>query len=1099
MCSPKNLCSIVRQKKQNMSGKSDFAQKLLHDLKLRKERVAAAQNTGYSYSTPRDGRANPGQTYRGSRQTKTLEYVNLKVGSTSNRSFRVEESSGQIVTYGTGRVRNSERVGDLSMALAFAIENGGKFTKMDSGSSRNPVLKFLQQFGQRSIDISKAERRTYHLPNGQFPSISHVHINEVSKGIQKLNQILRACSNGLNFNRNSIEVGQELLKGAMDLEESLRMLVNLQEASDHMIKPQNKNRIKLLDEDEDEDEDDDVKIVDQKQLDLPRFSFDKPSRNSYITKGTTKNNIKQQLMALTYPDQTPKLHEKQPLSTNKPVSHKRSASCAPDFKNLDQKNQSSGPKSGSEKGRISNVIAKLMGLDEIPQKEDKKASRKGSDPKKKQEPVLKRCSDPTGTRDAENMPSLSVDKNMISNMLSVQDAKHVRRADNARASPRRNSDMVSSGRAQQQEERSIAVNKDTGPVSSGLQTINNVMDKQHSKDIQLNQVPGHQVNFQQKQTGKNQTSVKGKITKTIEIKETISQLKKPQTSRVPLINIVLQEDTIQKEKKEIDKFPLSNEQKALHKDEVRQVQKLKKPEGQDEKHQAGKKEQLPSNKTMQVRTHKANQVETITSPKARNGAASSKAKQSSLKQSILGTKNSTKSKNGAPSKDSLDKIKQVALVKHRHSSTSAAIMQSSENKNANQNIAPGAENLNSIDQSSKREKPIDLPSTDRKGHHTKIHITETFPKIEKLPRKREDILQEESAPPKHLSPTLQDMKLQKDDKSCSQLTKNQAREAKADNIGSNESEMSTERLNLQTELYCKIENSTSCNTTMEKEREVLIGSETMISNENHQEKTLQEVDISMDQKLGEDRPKISQAMDQFNGIHQEASLNSNLFNDEQNQCFPAKFTGKGGTKFANVVRHDQETTLPLVAQEPLTEPEKHFKESVIKNHLFLNTAEALFKLNIPISILHASDQNNQGEDVKLMIDCGYEIMKRKAIRQELALHPYATISIGYTKTRSLDGLIKQLCKDFDTLKSYGGNGNVNAECDEADYLHKMIGKDMQNGNPDVNSMWDFGWSTEQLMFGFLEKDDIVKDVEKQLLNGLIDEITMDLLRIAISV
>lgn len=188
-----------------------------------------------------------------------------------------------------------------------------------------------------------------------------------------------------------------------------------------------------------------------------------------------------------------------------------------------------------------------------------------------------------------------------------------------------------------------------------------------------------------------------------------------------------------------------------------------------------------------------------------------------------------------------------------------------------------------------------------------------------------------------------------------------------------------------------------------------------------------------------------------------------------------------------------------MVQEPLTVPEKHFKESVIKNQLFLNTAEALFKLNIPISILHASDQNNQGEDFKLMIDCGDEIMKRKAIRQELAFHPYATISIGYTKTRSLDDLIKQLCKDFDTLKSYGGNGNMTDECDEADYLHNMIGKDMQNRNPDVNSLWDSGWSTEQMMFGFLEKDDVVKDVEKHLLNGLINEITMDLLRIAISV
>ncbi|KAK4722905.1 hypothetical protein R3W88_013138 [Solanum pinnatisectum] len=1063
-----------------MSGKSDFAQKLLHDLKLRKERVAAAQNSGYSYSTPRDARANPGQTYRGSRQTKTLESVNSKVGSTSNRSFRVEESSGQIVTYGTGRVRNSEKVGDLSMALAFAIENGGKITKMDSGSSRNPVLTFLHQFSQRSMDISKTDRRTYHLPNSQFPSVPQVHINEVSKGIQKLNQILKACSNGLNFDRNSIEVGQELLKGAMDLEESLRMLVNLQEASDHMIKPQSKNRITLLDEDEDED----VKIVDQKQLDLPRFSFDKPSNNSYVTKGTAKNDIKQRLMALTYPDQTPKLHEKQPLSTNKSMSHKRSASCAPDFKNLDQKNQLKGTKSGSEKGRISNVIAKLMGLDELPQKEDNKASRKGSDPKKKQEPVLMRSAGPIGTRDAENRSSLNVDKNMISDILPVQDAKSVCKADIIRVSPSRNNDMVSSGRVQQQEERSIAVNKDTGSVPSGLPMINNMMDKPHSKNIQVNQV-----NFQQKQKEQNQTSVKGKIIKTVEIKETISQTKKPQTSRVPPTDIVLQEDTIQKEKKETDKFPLSNEQKALAKDEVHHVQKLKKSEGQDEKHQAGKKEKLPSNKTMQARTHKVNQVETITSPKSRNGAASLKKKKSYRNQSTIGMKNSTKSKNGAPAKDSSNGINQ-ALAKHRNFSTSAGIMQSSENKNTDQNVlskevSSRSGKLNSINQPSKQEKPINLASTDRRAPHAEIHRIETSPKIDES------------------SPILQDTKLQMDDKSCSggaeQSTESQTREANVDNIGSNEPDVSMEILDFQTELLDKIENSTSCNTIMEKECDNLTDSGTAISNENHQEKTPQEVEISMDQKVREDRPKISQATDQFNGTHQEASQNSKLFNDEQNKSFPAKFTGKGGIKISNVVRNDQETTLPLVVQEPLTVPEKHFKESVIKNQLFLNTAEALFKLNIPISILHASDQNNQGEDVKLMIDCGYEIMKRKAIRQELAVHPYATISIGYTKTRSLDNLIKQLCNDLDTLKSYGGIGNVSDERDEADDLHNMIGKDMSNRNPDVNSMWDSGWSTEQIMFGFLEKDDVVKDVEKHLLNGLINEITMDLLRIAISV
>lgn len=1068
-----------------MSGKSDFAQKLLHDLKLRKERVAAAQNSSYSYSTSRDARANPGQPYRGSRQSKTLESVNSKRGSTSNRLVRVEESSGQIVTYGSGRVRNTEKVGDLSLALAFAIENGGKFIKMDSGSSRNPVLTFLHQFSQRSMDISKTERRTYHLPNNQFPSVSQVHINEVSKGIQKLNQILRACSNGLNFDRNSIEVGQELLKGAMDLEESLRMLVNLQEASDHMVKSQSKSRITLLDE----EEEDDVKIVDQKQLDLPRFSFDKPSKNSYIAK-ETKNDIKQRLMVLTYPDQTPKLHEKQPLSTNKSLSHKRSASCAADFKNLDQKNQSSGTKSGSEKGRISNVIAKLMGLDGIPQKEDNKASRKGSDPKKKQEAILMRSAGHIGTRDAENRSSLNIDKSMISNTPPVQEAKIVRKAETIRASLSRNNDMVSSGRVQQQEERSIAVNKDTGSVPSGLPMINNMMDKLHSKHIQVNLVPGHQVNFQQKQKEQNQTTLKGKIIKTVEIKETISQKKKPQTSRVPPIDIVLQEDTIQKEKKETDKFPLSNEKKALHKDEVHHVQKLKKSEGQDEKHQTGKKEHLPPIKTLQARTPRAKQVETITSPKSRNGAASLKRKQSSRNQSILGTDNSTKSKSGTPSKDLSNGIKQVAFDKHRNSSTSLMITQRRENKNADQNVlskevSTRSEKLNSISQPSKQQKPINLPSTYRMERHTEVHRTETSPETDES------------------SPTLQDMKLLKDFKSFSggaeQSNESQTPEGKADNIGSNQPDVSMEILDFRTEQLGKIENNTSCNTAMEKEYDNLPSPGTTIANENHQGKMPQEVEISMDQKLREDRPNISHATDQVTAIHQEASQNSKLFNDEKSESFPAKFTGKGGTTIFNVVRNDQETTLSLSVQEPLTVPEKHFKESVIKNQLFLNTAEALFKLNIPISILHASDQNNQGEDVKLMIDSGYEIMKRKAIRQELAYHPYARASIGYTKTRSLDDLIKQLCKDFDILKSYRGNGNMTDECSEADYLHNMIGKDMQNTNPDVNSLWDSGWSTEQTMFSFLERDDVVKDVEKHLINGLINEITMDLLQIAISV
>ncbi|KAI4320790.1 hypothetical protein MLD38_034234 [Melastoma candidum] len=55
---------------------------------------------------------------------------------------------------------------------------------------------------------------------------------KISKGRGKLNQILRAWSSGLNFDQSLVEIGKELLHGTIDLQKSLRMLVNLQGGSE---------------------------------------------------------------------------------------------------------------------------------------------------------------------------------------------------------------------------------------------------------------------------------------------------------------------------------------------------------------------------------------------------------------------------------------------------------------------------------------------------------------------------------------------------------------------------------------------------------------------------------------------------------------------------------------------------------------------------------------------------------------------------------------------------------------------------------------------------------------------------------------------------
>lgn len=199
---------------------------------------------------------------------------------------------------------------------------------------------------------------------------------------------------------------------------------------------------------------------------------------------------------------------------------------------------------------------------------------------------------------------------------------------------------------------------------------------------------------------------------------------------------------------------------------------------------------------------------------------------------------------------------------------------------------------------------------------------------------------------------------------------------------------------------------------------------------------------------------------------------------------------EGNMKTSRLSQHEhKKVSTSSWTQEPLTENEKRLKEIFIKGQIFLNAAEALFKLNIPFGILHATDHNCQDGNTKLILDCGYEIMNRKGRIQELSVHPFVKISISKVKLRSLDDLVKQLYKDFEWLKLYTRNGND--ECDAAGYLQKMLERDIENKVPDLNGIWEFGWN--ETMFAFEEKDDVIRDVEGQVLDELIDEIVNDLL------
>ncbi|KAK9146358.1 hypothetical protein Sjap_006261 [Stephania japonica] len=131
------------------------------------------------------------------------------------------------------------------------------------------------------------------------------------------------------------------------------------------------------------------------------------------------------------------------------------------------------------------------------------------------------------------------------------------------------------------------------------------------------------------------------------------------------------------------------------------------------------------------------------------------------------------------------------------------------------------------------------------------------------------------------------------------------------------------------------------------------------------------------------------------------------------------------------------------------------------------------------------------EDDEILMHCAYEVMERKCKRQEL-VNQFHT-SFGTTRVKGICDLVKELNGELKTVISCAGE-----KCNEynaADCLHKMLLNDVENREPDVNCMWDFGWN--ETMSAFVEKEEVVRDVEKRLLNLLLDEALFDMLSVGV--
>ncbi|KAK1555050.1 hypothetical protein Q3G72_021170 [Acer saccharum] len=1046
-----------------MAKRSDFAQKLLDDLRLRKERLAASQSSNRQTNPlTADAYAHGRKNYRGSgRELKTTEATGFRNGTLQNRSssrgnksFIGGEATNQIVPFERGQ--SSENVRNLSMAVAFALENGGKLKRMDS-SVNNSMLGFLQQLGSTSLDYEKMSRRNnmdrHHRPSSShFPALSQFHITEISKGAQKLNQILRACSNGVNFDSYSIEVGKELLKGAIDLEESLRMLVNLQEASDYMITPQKKTRITLLDEEEDED-DNNIKNDEQKQLGLPRFSFDKPSRNYHNNQEVARNDLFMRLAAITYPSEANFIYEKQS------TSHKRPASAS--FS--EQKNRSSSSQSRPEKGRIPNVIAKLMGLDGLPENVDSKhtTAKETGSKKKAEEKLLKRTTAQTSTKkvkkrtdDIENLAPQTPKKKMtqpnkspaVHNSVALQ-------ADTDRKPSRMDFEGVK-------------------PIT-GFEKPSIKVDRQQGNITRLNHNIGSLKDTQEKY--REQKSVERSKMKVPVLKDELQWIV-PEAHKRSEAAVIFQDKTgykggvIQTENIYTNKNLVGTRQKSPNNLGFQQ------PHMKSETRQAEEKEQQNAKQKLPTRKQKGSELISTPLSKPMHDEFSMQKKQySRMNQAAANKKSFTETIDAMQSERYPSVSRQHEDLASKRSSTNLNVnTRASMRRNSNQNTSPKA-----MIPSVKMEKKLVHESDIWNAESIKIHKREIPPKInEVMIRRGGGTMQNLNRPVKNQNFVLQELKQRSvvelnNLKEVNQVRAYKTKEAQVSIIKSNKSVASIHSPVVAQELQKKPLQDSIFYSPVQDENQSLKEPETLSTNDSCQDI----ISVFVKEHQGQE-PSLRED-DELKSDIIESTPRSGIHQDSSDIYHPSQVKYQKKSK--------PETT------EPLTESDNHLKQILIKSQIFLNTAEALFKLNIPFGILDAGGGGHdiQDEDNKVILDCGYEVMKRKGRKLELSVHPFVKVSIIAKRARSLDDLVIELNKDIDKLKLYGRNGNVDAAIE--DYLPKMLESDVYNKDPDLNSMWDLSW--DEMMFAFIEKDDVVRDVERYVLNGLVDEITLDLLQV----
>ncbi|CAN6309124.1 unnamed protein product [Urochloa humidicola] len=182
----------------------------------------------------------------------------------------------------------------------------------------------------------------------------------------------------------------------------------------------------------------------------------------------------------------------------------------------------------------------------------------------------------------------------------------------------------------------------------------------------------------------------------------------------------------------------------------------------------------------------------------------------------------------------------------------------------------------------------------------------------------------------------------------------------------------------------------------------------------------------------------------------------------------------------------------VVSCDSFTENQLLLKEMLLKDPYLLETAKAMTGFHVPVCDVHVTTGKWLDKGNKILSDVGREVIRRKGKRTE-AMVDISMRRAGNLKLQTLDDLIRELDSDIQSL-NIPKQPHQQSENSTAENLKMVLYSDIENTHSDANSVWDFGWNRIRDLP--MEKNEVVKDLEKNILGGIITDVARELIDVS---